>query len=121
MEAIDSAVRIVLKPPGAAQVDHTHAALESLRSPLPRGFVRRSEKEQLHATFAQLAPIKRMHAQLPVPEHVGVVIGEIGGSVGLAGKEQWLRQTRMSAEKTRKFKAGVAGRANDRSLELRAH
>ena len=121
VEAIDGAMRFLLQPPGSAQIDHPHASLESLWSPFPRGFVRGSEEEKLHATFAQLAPVKRMHAQLSVPEHVWVVVGQIGGGVGFTREEQWLGETRMSAEKTREFKAGVAGRANDRSLELRAH
>ena len=62
-----------------------------------------------------------MHAQLPVAEHVRVIVGEVDRVAGLAREQQGLGKTRMSSKDAREFKSGITGRANDRGLELRAH
>jgi hypothetical protein len=62
-----------------------------------------------------------MHAQLSIAEDMRVVLREIYGVAGFTCKEQRLGQPGMLTEKTRKFKSGVSGRANDRGLELLSH
>src|ERR1041385_1215851 len=122
-EVVDRAIFRRLQPPRAAQVDHVNALRNCFRDPLTRNFMGRGQKKNVHAFRLESVPAKWFQRVSAIAADVGIKLIEPGCCAGfpIPGKEHRLFGVRMPGEKTRQFKTGIAGCANNRGLDCLRH